>query len=142
LNMQYLDFLVQKLGLDSKDTAIPFAMLRANRVARTFKSIGYQYIITDSGMSPMDSSPLADITFSYTGTDEFTALLAKATAAKGAAQEFIHEQQRNRHFFNFKHIETIPDIPGPKFSFLHILLPHTPFVFDRNGNPSKAKNYD
>ncbi len=33
-------------------------------------------------------------------------------------------------------------MPGPKFAFLHFNMPHPPFVFDRDGKPSKAKNYE
>jgi len=142
LNMQYLDFLPKQVGVDSTDTKVPFAMVRNNLAARMFKQIGYRYIMTDSGISPMDNSPLADKVFSYTGTDEFTSLLAQVTMMKGSANHFIHEQSRNRHAFNFKAIETIPSIEGPTFAFLHINLPHTPFVFDRDGNPSKAKKVE
>lgn len=142
LNMQYLDFLPKQVGENSTDTKIPFAMVRNNTVARMFKQIGYRYVLTDSGISPMDNSPLADKVFSYTGTDEFTSLLAQVTMMKGSANNFIHEQTRQRHFFNFKAIETIPKIEGPTFAFLHFNMPHPPFVFDRAGNPSKAKKIE
>jgi len=142
LNMQYLDFLPKQVGIDSMDTRVPFAMVRNNMAARMFKQIGYRYVMTDSGISPMDNSPLADKVFSFTGTDEFTSLLAQATMLKGAANDFIHEQSRNRHLFNFKAVETIPTIEGPTFAFLHLNMPHPPFVFDRNGNPSKAKKIE
>lgn len=142
LNMQYLDFLTKQVGVNSTDTKVPFAMVRNNRVAKMFKQIGYQYLMTDSGISPMDNSPLADRVFSFTGTDEFTAMLAQVTMMKDSANNFIQEQSRNRHLFNFKAIEKIPAIEGPTFAFLHINLPHPPFVFDRDGNPSKAKKIE
>jgi hypothetical protein len=43
----------------------------------------------------------------------------------------------HRRFFSYS-IETlkkIPEIPGPKFVFVHITPPHPPFVFDADGNP-------
>jgi phosphoglycerol transferase MdoB-like AlkP superfamily enzyme len=29
---------------------------------------------------------------------------------------------------------TQPDVPSPKFVYVHVLLPHSPFMFDENGN--------
>ena len=37
--------------------------------------------------------------------------------------------------YNFEALEEIPNIPGPKFVFAHIISPHPPFVFDQFGNP-------
>lgn len=36
--------------------------------------------------------------------------------------------------YNFETLAKIPEIPGPKFIFAHIVVPHPPFVFDKNGN--------
>jgi len=142
LNMTYLDAVSKKEGPDSEETAIPFAMVRGNTVARMFKKIGYQYVMTDTGMSPMDNSPLADKVYSFTGTDEFSALLANVTMLKGSANDFILNQQRQRHVYNFKAMEQIPEIPGPVFAYLHLTMPHPPFVFDRDGKPSKARQIE
>ena len=38
-----------------------------------------------------------------------------------------------------KILNTLPELPyepGPKFVFAHVLAPHPPFVFDKNGNPA------
>src|SRR4029077_18658686 len=36
--------------------------------------------------------------------------------------------------FQFRMLQEIPDEPGPKFVFSHILLPHPPYVLDANGD--------
>jgi hypothetical protein len=37
--------------------------------------------------------------------------------------------------YNFDKLAQIPTLPGPKFVFAHLLVPHPPFVFDATGNP-------
>jgi hypothetical protein len=38
--------------------------------------------------------------------------------------------------YSFGNLASMPKMPGPKFVFAHIISPHPPFVFDRNGNPA------
>jgi hypothetical protein len=37
--------------------------------------------------------------------------------------------------YTFKTLQNIPEVSGAKVVFAHILSPHPPFVFNRNGNP-------
>ncbi|HET6597611.1 MAG TPA: sulfatase-like hydrolase/transferase [Anaerolineales bacterium] len=37
--------------------------------------------------------------------------------------------------YSFESLQNIPEMDGPKFVFAHILSPHPPFVFDKNGAP-------
>ena len=52
-----------------------------------------------------------------------------------AAHE-IHRQQILKHFNS---IEEIVELEGPKFVFAHIIAPHPPFVFDKEGNGIQAE---
>jgi len=42
---------------------------------------------------------------------------------------------------SFASLTEIPQTPGPKFIFAHILAPHPPFVFDEDGNPVNPPGY-
>jgi hypothetical protein len=44
------------------------------------------------------------------------------------------EAHRQLVLFNFESLAEIPKIRGPKFVVAHIVSPHPPFVFDKNGN--------
>ncbi|MDY6896243.1 MAG: hypothetical protein SVO01_12640, partial [Thermotogota bacterium] len=44
------------------------------------------------------------------------------------------KQQWKRVLYKFDKLAEIPNIKGPKFIFVHMLTPHDPYVFDRNGN--------
>jgi len=50
------------------------------------------------------------------------------------------EWYRHRTLFTLQQLEeTVPNIPGPKFVFAHLVIPHHPFVFGPNG---EALDYD
>jgi len=42
--------------------------------------------------------------------------------------------QRKRVLYKFQKLAEMPNIKEPTFVFAHMLTPHAPFVFDRNGN--------
>jgi hypothetical protein len=50
------------------------------------------------------------------------------------------ETQRKVILYNFDTLATLPEFPGPKFVFAHIISPHPPFVFDRNGEPADVSD--
>jgi hypothetical protein len=36
--------------------------------------------------------------------------------------------------YNLSELEKVPDLPGPKFVFAHVMVPHSPFVFSSDGS--------
>jgi hypothetical protein len=42
--------------------------------------------------------------------------------------------QKDMILGTFDNLKRVPDIPGPKFVFAHIISPHPPFLFDQDGN--------
>ncbi|HNB54837.1 MAG TPA: hypothetical protein PK530_23010, partial [Anaerolineales bacterium] len=51
-----------------------------------------------------------------------------------ALQADVYQQHYARIQFALSALETIPDLPGPKFVYAHIVSPHPPLVLDREGN--------
>ena len=45
------------------------------------------------------------------------------------------EGHREMVLFNFETLSELGELPEPYFLFTHIISPHPPFVFDKNGNP-------
>lgn len=71
---------------------------------------------------------------------EFESYLLKNTAWKIFLPMFTpfanitdHDTHRELISYTFNALAEAPDIGGPKFVFVHIVAPHPPFVFDKNG---------
>jgi hypothetical protein len=43
------------------------------------------------------------------------------------------DQKRNLILYVLDKMKSLPEIPGPKFVFIHLVIPHQPFVFGPNG---------
>jgi hypothetical protein len=155
--MEYLDYLSDKVGKESNDWTLLYAMLQNYQVWRFLKSKGYKFIHLGSGWHPMSRNKYADINFNLPLSLEFPLLLYRTTMFYPIDTRFsITElgnrrlRQRKRVLYKFDKLAEISSIKEPVFVFAHMMLPHEPFVFDRNGNPlseeeaekkSRAVNY-
>jgi hypothetical protein len=141
-----------------QDGTTSFA-IDVNLAALLLRKLGYRYVLVPSGYPDTSSSPLADITVDVGATQsELTALAlersilgavirsdreatralvddeAKNILAAGAARSLDGALQWHRHIEgSFQSIGDLAAGDGPKFVFAHIVSPHPPYVFDRNG---------
>ncbi len=132
LNMNYL-----------KSNSNPFTMISHNRVSAYLYKKGYQII--DFPLNAKSKNILAKVHFLYTKEkdsfllNDFYQILLKKTMFRFLF-EYMMEKKEFRNFFSkkilniFEKLETIPEIKGPKFIFAHMMSPHEPYVFDRDGN--------
>ena len=156
LNMEYMDFLTDKTnGGESGDESIVTPYIRSSKVLEFLKKRGYSFINVGSWWEPTRINPSADVNIflpkkGYFNSDEFTTGYLNITAVSPIFQYIFHDPmdvsldpQNNIHrstaLYEFKAFDKIPQINGPKFVFTHILLPHDPFVFDKNCNPISEK---
>ncbi|HET7026942.1 MAG TPA: hypothetical protein VFI28_04555 [Candidatus Limnocylindrales bacterium] len=111
-------------------------------VARQFKALGYRYVSIGSWWAPTQRAPLADTDLHLGGPSEFVSTLLDESALP-AVQKRLHLAEpvdaRVRHFDNNQFglaalKDERDDDAGPKFVFAHILLPHPPLVYDRDGS--------
>jgi hypothetical protein len=142
LNLNYLDSLTGSLTPD-EDTRAPLRALgQYNNARRFLTSQGYN-IVSFATNFPVSEWKDANYFLSPIphGMNDFEIMLAQ-TSAWRAPMDMVAEPPerasaewyRRRTLSALEQLETtVPDIPGPKFVFAHLVIPHHPFVFGPNG---------
>ena len=143
LSMQMLDEYSIDPGRDSGDRTFARSRLERPAVAAFLKDNGYTYYQLGSWYGPTQTNELADVTLSFNHATEFDSVLRQSTIlpavdrvlgrSTGEGDEF-RDNARAIIEFQFRQLQRLPSVPGRKFVFAHILLPHPPYVFDANGN--------
>lgn len=149
LNMSYLDGLGVSTDpgtpiRDATQTLVP--VLRHSALRRVLEQQGYQTIAFTSGFAwteLWDADEYLRPTFQ--GISPFESLMIR-TSLLGMVEDFAstlgapypyagYQAHRRRILYALDELPAAARLPGPKFVFVHILMPHPPFVFYRNGEP-------
>ena len=134
LNLEYVNFLTQEAGPDTKDETPLIKMMQDNQVGTIMESLGYDYIQIGSYWLATSSSPIADVNVRYGGMSRFARLLYRSTALSPLATDDVRHQKWKRVQFQFSALSRLQRFTGPRFVFAHILCPHNPLVFGRDGH--------
>jgi hypothetical protein len=139
LNLRYLDDLPE----DSSDWRIVYNLLPSNRVVRFLKGQGYKYVFVASKYDALARDPLANVTYRYgaggttwTGFNEAlysSTLLAAVGEEVGIGALDLRKRDYDRILYQMDAVTEARKIEGPTFTFMHLYLPHDPYVFDREG---------
>ncbi len=157
LNMGYLQNLNLNLLPNSRYIGGLSDRLQHSVVRATLEEIGYTTVAFQTGSWPINIKD-ADIFYEpimldVTSTDEgiswstFDILLTETTAIRALNDLSIvvasaqgrdlryrsYQAQRDRILSTLYRLERMADIEGPKFVYAHIVCPHPPFVFGRDG---------
>jgi len=143
LNMDFLDAEELEAEQESGRDRDPIHRLLRGRLAvpSALKELGYLYVHVANWWQPSATNVDADRVFRYNGQDEFGAVLAQTTLLRAfnepeAAPTDPYDWQvlHNHTRYALDRLDEIPEIPGPKFVFAHLLIPHDPYVFDVDGS--------
>jgi hypothetical protein len=160
LNMEYIDE-----NWDSQNRRRLGTLVDRNKVAQLFRLLGYKYIFIPSGYYITDESHLADITIDLgTGAQgQLESLLIESSAiwfvAKWLDVDLYHLRIREVEKMAFKRessmvnwqrhinesvgaIGKVAERREPTFTFAHIICPHPPFVFKRDGSLNSNSKMD
>jgi len=136
LNMEYLTYLEKMMGRDSIDNVVLCRLIQSNNVTRALKRIGYRFESMRSGYAPTDYIPQADDNIGSPFGNIFHLAFARGTIF-GPFQrylDFLGNAARSVRTYAINHPEEFTSKPSPKFCFIHILIPHPPFLFHEDGS--------
>lgn len=143
LNLDYIQNISPSFDPTKTDLLPAFKLLRSNTVKNSLKASGYNVVAFASGFYWVEWRN-ADYYFSPTKEpiSEFEIVILFSSYARllddfGIVNldDWHAEHYRNRTRLVLNSFEDLMNIPSPKFVFIHIIAPHEPFAFDRNGNP-------
>ena len=132
LNLEYINYFTDVLGLESSDSELPYNMIRNNRVFNFLKQNGYKIINFNSGWGPTDKNKFADLNIYKGRTVEFLMLLINTTMLRPLERPFSEDLRKSR-MYTFQKLGTAFKIESPKFVMAHIMSPHPPYLFGENG---------
>lgn len=139
LNMAYLDGIRAHVGRAHADWVPVYRLMQDSRVAQLLQESGYRFVHLGSWWEPTRINGLADENVNWRDRPEMVRELLDRTLF-GRLGDYIgldalddrqHQCERVRH--KFDRLKALAGEPGPKFVFAHFLVPHPPFVLDREG---------
>ena len=139
LNLTYLDSLADHLDPETGEREPLEYLIQNNQVMRFLQEQGYTVIGLPSGYKATTLRNTNSHPFSTTVWSDIEIRLLSSTpipwlAVRGGVLD-PYEVHRQKILTSFDLLATPPQQPGPYFVFAHILAPHGPFVFDKDGNP-------
>jgi hypothetical protein len=150
LNMAHLLPLSDVVGRASSNWLPVFELLEDNRLQRFLSDQGYRYIHIGPNWRPTAMSRFADVNVRFAKVPEFTSLLISTTAFYPILYRLnINNPSREKYQrvqYQLDLLEQLPARePEPMFVFAHFLVPHGPYVFNRDGtfrDPDTAETRD
>ena len=148
LNFNYLDALSDRYVSGSNDRTGLDTFIHDNAVRKSLEKAGYKTVGFASGF-PM--TELTDAEYylapknSWWQTNDFESLLLRTTLAGVIRDQDASEDpempnsdpnlSRARTLFTLEQLPQVPYLKGPKFVFVHLVIPHPPYVFGPTGGP-------
>ncbi len=141
LNMEYVETLTSTIDIKSSGRKELIFRLKHNELKNQLQAIGYKFAAYSSGYSGTEITN-ADIFIEPARTlSEFEQILLGTTPIPVLIRKLKStDMHRDRILYNLDQLPTRPKIDQPLFTFMHLVCPHPPFIFDSDGRDITGAN--
>jgi uncharacterized membrane protein YGL010W len=146
LNAAHIVGLSDELGRTSIDRTVTDYLVRHNRTVPFVKSQGYRFALFPTlGWEATKHDPRADMEFQpkkeWNTARELSSSGLRQVLVRTSLLEYLSfggtRLIRDQVTRTVGGIVEVPRMPGPVFTFAHVMSPHDPYVFDRNCGPAR-----
>jgi hypothetical protein len=138
LNMNYIQNLVDKNSMEKNLWKPIYSLIKNNDVQNLLDNNGYTTINIGSWWSTTYENQHSDINLKASDVTQFSQILIDNSLllSVGATSGYYNSRVRHGKFalYEFDAIKSSVNVKAPKFVFAHVLLPHTPFIFNSDGS--------
>ena len=148
LNIDYIDALSDRFVPGSDDRTGLDALIHHGAVRESLEKAGYQTVAFATGFLATelrDADYFLSPEHARAQLNEFEFLLMETTLARllqdgnrFGMQRAGSELFRERTLFTLDKLDELSYIQGPKFVFVHLIVPHPPYVFGPTGGPVES----
>ena len=140
LNMQYVNFLTEEVGIESRDRTLAYNLFHNNRLMQLFESNGYSTVNFNSSWGPTVALEIADqnLCTQEVFLSELYIVVMSMSMLKPVYVDLFLPTDRERVTCVFSELPELQfQTEKPLFVFGHIMLPHGPYVWGPNGEHKK-----
>ncbi|HEX2993485.1 MAG TPA: hypothetical protein VHP14_01600 [Anaerolineales bacterium] len=145
MNFDYIDALSDRFVPGSEDRTGLDALIHHGAARTSLEKAGYKTVAFATGFLATelsDADYFLSPGYSWGQLNEFESLLMETTFARliqdgnrFSMQTSGSERYRERTLFTLDKMDELSYIKGPKFVFVHLVIPHPPYVFGPTGGP-------
>ena len=151
LNMDYLQNLNDKFIPKNQDRSQLWQSILDNTVMDEVKTAGYKTVAFATGFAFTEMTS-ADVYLSpspvWSPMTEFEILVLRTTPLRHLQdlglvnlEQIDGQRYRERTLLALNSMAKLAHMPGPKFVFVHLVIPHPPFVFAPDGSQTDPSLY-
>lgn len=151
LNLDYLWRIFPDKNVHDRDDTAIYSALSNNLVHNQLRNLGYQFITTENGYPWSEHTKYADLLVRQAKPDflkpyfvPLENMFVQSTALRLITDFINFDELFNGYLINGLHyeqvqyslsyLENIPAIPGPKYVYYHVTVPHYPYIFSPDGS--------
>ena len=131
------------------DSSIKLAALQNNKVMAILKSYGYTTVAINmafNGIKADKTVQFSSASIEGMGADEFNRTFIQGSMADAFSSVLLDEnvegvRQKQELEYALDQTIELPKGSSPFFVYTHLLLPHEPFIFDKNGNMNPPQDF-